>query len=759
MPNGERRQVAVVGLGETGRRIVDTLSQQANEFSERILPLTAAGMPAPSGYQIVVTGPDGHRSAFAVPPCDWRRGSAADYLKLHFSAIQEQLAVLVTSQPRLLIVCGSLADPWAACLIDLAARVRSLTVRPRLPLVAVMTMRTGGDEASGQRAACYAALKELQYFQDGKLAEADASIVSRRGRGARPALRDGLFDRVFVVPDAGMDGAPDMDSHAAIMAISQEIRSTIEGDDALLKQATGPAAKCNPKHASFGTFGVARLRFPTVALQDYCALRAELALIKRLLTGENPTQEDRLEDDEFLLSQDIGSPNGTVKLVEALARNAADTGGIVTSILTTQRASGQASAMDQLANDETELRRHVLPLVQEAVRANAERELAARMGALREWTHYVFVNRGLSEATAFLSRFENGVLAAIETIERERDDWERRRRDIEERLAACWSEFRGQKAISALFARGRRVELEAHIRDCHDTLAREESYDVAREQAGTLLLAGLVEYGGSLQDTLRAIAERLAGCQAAVTGRLAAVAAPEDSSLLSDGFPTLFDRFFPGTQSLVERLLGDSDDLIAFLSGMPVHELEEILFQEGNVDFASNIGSLGVLDSWAGNDLVAGLDRLLACARAQLATVPPFGGEEIALLTAGVAAGQSAVAAGVVSSQAERAAEPEIRDWLTANGARHAGGGRNDEIICSVVRTGFRPGCIGEAALCRADYESADREQDHVFARYVSLPAIGVAVFRPKVSPTKERKPETGKPETSKTKNSKRGRH
>ncbi|MGE5561105.1 MAG: hypothetical protein ACM3XN_08705 [Chloroflexota bacterium] len=731
MPNGEPRQIALVALGETGRRVLDAVSQSGSGFSKRVLPLTIAGALGPAGRQIVISGPGGQRGAFLVPTQDWVRGAAADYLKLHFSPAQELLGEILAERPRLMLVVGSLADPWAACLIDVALRVRGLRARPRVPLIGIVTLRTGGDQASTQRAMGYAAMKELQYFQDGKLSEADANTVPRRGHGARPSLRGGLFDRVFIVPDPGIDDIPDMDSHAAVASISQEICLAIDGDDALLGEIPPTAAPCGAKRAVFGTLGVARLRFPAAEVRDYCTVRAESALVKRLLSGDHPTQEDRLEDDEFLLSQDIGSPGGTVKLVESLVRNAADAGGIVAGVLTGSRGTGQASAMEQLAVEETELRRHILPQVAEAVRVNAERELARKIGALREWTHYILINRGLNEASAFLKRFESGAVAAIESLERERDDWERRRRDIEERMAACWSEFRAKPALSALFGRGRRVELEAHIRDCHDTLAREEAYDLARKEAGNLLLTGLVEYGGSLQDTLHSISAKLSAIDQVLAGRLAGIVLPEDSSLRVDDLPNLFARFFPGAQPLVERLLGEHDDLINHFAAASEEEIEEALFREGSVDFASNINSLGVFDSLTGTDTSAELDRLLAFARARLATVPDWGSEAITVLTAGVAAGKSAVAAGVVDNPLKRAAEPEIRPWLASVGARHAGGGRNDEIVCSVVRLGLSAGCFAEAQACLADYEDGNPEQLHVFPRYRRLPDLGVSVLKP----------------------------
>lgn len=722
MPNSERRP-GLVGLGETGRRVVDAVLQAGGAAGERILPLVIARGPAADGDQLLITGPQRYRNAFAIPAGEWRRGSAAEYLKLHFGAIQEALSELFACEPRLLIIAGSLADPWAACLVDIAARARATAGGMPLPLVAFLTLRTGGAEAAAQRAAGYAALKELQYFQDGRLDEADANVLSRRDRGTRSEVRGGLFSRVFLLPDAGVPESPEIDSEAAIVSIAREICLTAAGDAAVLRRPA-TAARCAPKRADFGAFAVARMRFPTRQLQDYCALTAAASLARRLLAGDHPTQEDRLEDDEFLLAQDIGGPGGTARLVESLVRNAADAGGIVASLLAGRTASGKT--LEQLREEESELRRHILPQVGEVVRANAERELVQKLGALREWTHYILVNRGIREALAFLKRCESGALAAIDALEQEREDWERRRREIEERLAACWNEYRKYTGLGALLGRGRRAELATHMRECHDILAREETCDLARKEAANLF-SGLIEYGGSLQDTLSTIGRKLAAVQESLQEKLAGIAVPADSSIGVERFPAFFQRFYPGTQALAERLLADHEDLLSFLSSSPDAEVEEAFIREGQVDFASNISALGILDSWEGDEVAAGLDRLLAAARAQLTGIPAWAPEGISLRTAGVASGK---ATGGNANGRDRVPEPELRNWLIATGADYVGGAMNDEIICAVVRTGLRAGCFAAALACRADYKARAGEAEHVFPRYRGLPDLGVGVLK-----------------------------
>lgn len=723
MPNSDRRQTGLVCLGETGRRISDAVRRA--DCGERVLPFVIARGPVADGDQLLISGPQGYRSAFVVPAGEWRRGTAAEYLKRHFGAIQEALAELFARAPGLVVIAGSLADPWAACLIDVAARIRSSIGRGRTPLVGVLTLRTGGPEAAAQRAAAYAALKELQYFQDGRLDVIDADAVARRDRGGRSEARSGLFDRVLLVPDAGMPGAPEVDSEAAIVSIAREICLAAAGGAAILRRPATPA-RCAPKRADFGTFAVVRLRFPTEQVRAYCTLTAATALAQRLLAGDHPTQEDRLEDDEFLLAQDIGGPGGTARLVEDLVRSAADAGGIVANLLAGPTVGGPAT-LAQLKDEETELRRRILPQVGEIVRASAERELVQKLGALREWTHYILVNRGISEALAFLKRCENGALAAIDALEQEREEWERRRQEIEERLSACWRECGKYTGLGALLGRGRRDELTAHMRECLDVLAREEACDLARKEAASLF-GGLIDYGSSLQDILSTISRKLVAVRKALQEKLAGIEVPPDSSIGADRFAAFFQRFFPGTQALAERLLADHEDLISFLSASPDVEIEEALIREGKVDFASNISALGILDSWESDEIAAGLDRLLDAARAQLTGIPAWASEEVSVCTAGIASGAPA---GGSPNGGERAPEPELRNWLTTRGADYVGGGRNDEIICAVVRNGLRPGCFAAAMACRPDYEAAGGETEHVFARYRTLPDLGVSALKP----------------------------
>lgn len=716
MANQQQTRIAVIGLGETGKRVVEAVLA-GSDASGRLQPLVIAAQERGT-LRLCVSSTE-RSLGLDLPGAVWTRATAVAYLRSQANLLQAELKHTLSGGVSRAIIIASLAEPWAAGLVDLAGWLRRLRQRPRLPLAALLSLRTGGAEAAGERAVAYAALKELQYFQDGRLAPADQAIGGRSG-SIRPAPGRGLFDRIQLLTDAGDPTLPLCDSAAGVAAIAQEIRLALSGDESLFHPATVALAevKCDPRRAVYGVISGASLRLPRRELGEYCALRGTAAVIERLVGLERENADDRREDDDFLVSLDIGSPGGAARLAETLLQNAADTGSAVAGLLTAAAAEDRPKRrMEQLATEEAELRRHVLPQVEAAVKANGERELAVRLSAIREWTHYVIVNRGLRAATSVLKRCESGGMATLDALEQECEGWERCRRGIEEQMASCWNEYRNQSGLAALLGRKRRAELEQQLTQHHDALVREESLDLARREA-LALVSALIEYGGALQETIAQISDKLRRISDRLRSARELVSIPADSVLDAAGFDTIFARFFPGPQALIERLLAEHDDLLDYLTSTGDGDLEAAITREAGCDFTASLGGLGVfelgLPGMGGPEAGTLLDGLLRRCQARLDGVPEHGAETIRLLTAGV-----------TGPTGERLPESEAGEWVSQHAAAYFGGGRGDEVILSVSRNGLRPACIPAALAGRSDYLVVGDEV-HVVPNYRELPDLGV---------------------------------
>lgn len=716
MPTTEPTRIAVIGLGETGRRVVEALLS-AGDGKARLQPLVIAQQERGT-LRLAISSTE-RSLELDLPVATWTRATAAAYLHQQAGLIQRELKHTLNETVGRAIIVASLAEPWAAGLVELTGWLRALRKRPRLPLAATLTLRTGGSEAAGERAAAHAALKELQYFQDGRLLPADQAYIGRTSAN-RPAPGRGLFDRIHLLTDAGDPAVPLSDSAAAIAVISQEIRLALAGDESLF--AAPPAvvagAACDPRRAVYGVLSGAQARLPRRELSDYCALRATAAVVERLAGGETDNLDDRREDDDFLVGQDIGSPGGVNRLVETLLSNATDAGGVVAGLLTGQ-TSGQrpTSRLEQLATEEAELRRRVLPQVAAAVRANGERELAVRLSAWREWVHYVVVNRGLRAASGLLKRCESGGLATLDALEQECEGWEHLRRGTEEQIAACWSEYRSQGGITALFGRKRRGELEIQLGQHYDALVREESLDIARREAMALVSA-LIEYGGALQEMLVRTGDKLRRIAGRLRSARELVVIPTDSVIDAVVFDAIFARFFPGPQALIERLLADHDDLLDYLAVTGENELEAAILRESGSDFTASLGGLGIFEAGlptaARSGAASVLDALLARCQTALSGAPVRCDDSVRLLTAGV-----------TGPDGEHLPEAETGDWVAARQAKYIGGGRGDEVTLCVSRGGLRPACIAAALAGRSDYQVAG-DAVHISPHHRHLPELGL---------------------------------
>jgi hypothetical protein len=284
-------------------------------------------------------------------------------------------------------------------------------------------------------------------------------------------------------------------------------------------------------------------------------------------------------------------------------------------------------------------------------------------------------------------------------------------------MAGCWNEYRNQSGLAALLGRKRRAELEQQLTQHHDSLVREESLDLARREA-LALVSALIEYGGALQENIAQINDKLRRIGDRLRSARELVSIPADSVLDAAGFDTIFARFFPGPQALIERLLAEHDDLLDYLTATPDGDLEAAITREAGCDFTASLGGLGVfelgLPGMGGPEAGTLLDGLLRRCQARLDGVPEHGAETIRLLTAGV-----------TGPTGDRLPETEAGEWVAAHAAAYFGGGRGDEVILSVSRNGLRLACIPAALAGRNDYLVVGDEV-HVAPNHRELPDLGV---------------------------------